>query len=118
MLQLAALLHKLLAGHVLDPKLNIQRIFSSGIMTVMSAWHIHGLQIRHVNDLGWLLLKRMVSDSALRSLSNLPSTQIMDAMTDRARSSQDHTIMRESFPVAWLLDRFYSERSCSTHCNK
>jgi len=117
-LQLAALLHKLLAGHLLDPKLNMQRIFSSGMMTVMSAWYTHRLQIRHVNDLGWLLLKRMVSDSGLRSLSNLPSTQIMDAMTDRARTPQDHTIMRESFPVTWLLDTFFSERSCSTHCNK
>jgi len=67
--QLAALLHKLLAGHVLDLKLDMQMVCASGTLAVLLACMKHGLANQHMNDLGWLLLKRMATDATLMSCS-------------------------------------------------
>ncbi len=40
---IAALIYRLVAGHLLDEKLNMQRVFASGVLPVLEAWSIYGL---------------------------------------------------------------------------
>ncbi len=72
---LAAFLHKLLAGHVLDVKLDMSRVCASGLTVVLQIWLCYHMSLRHVNDLALLLLKRIATDEVLRSCHN-PCPQI------------------------------------------
>ncbi len=72
---LAAFLHKLLAGHVLDVKLDMSRVCASGLAAVLQIWFCYHMTLRHVNDLALLLLKRVATDEGLRSCRN-PCPQI------------------------------------------
>ena len=67
MQDLAAFLHKLLAGHVLDVKLDMSRICASGLAAVLQFWLCSHMSFRHVNHLALLLLKRIATDERLRS---------------------------------------------------
>ncbi len=71
---IAALIYKLVAGHLLDEKLNMQRVFTSGLLPILEAWSIYGLTNLNLNLLGQLLLARMTTDAAVRS-----SDKILDA---------------------------------------
>ncbi len=53
---IAALVYKLVAGHLLDRKLNMQRVFTSGILPVLEAWSLCGLTYSDLNVLGHMLL--------------------------------------------------------------
>ncbi len=64
---IAALIYKLVAGHLLDEKLNMQRVFTSGLLPILEAWSICGLTNFDLNLLGQLLLTRMTTDAAVRS---------------------------------------------------
>ena len=64
---IAALIYKLVAGHLLDRKLNMQRVFTSGVLPVLEAWSLCGLTYLEMNVLGHMLLTRMTTDAALRS---------------------------------------------------
>ncbi len=63
----AALIYKLVAGHLLDRKLNMQRVFTSGVLPVLEAWSLYGLKDPEMNVLGHMLLTRMTTDAAARS---------------------------------------------------
>ncbi|KAL0054265.1 hypothetical protein WJX82_006384 [Trebouxia sp. C0006] len=63
---IAALIYRLVAGHLLDEKLNMQRVFTSGFLPVLEAWSIYGLTNLDLNTLGQLLLTRMTTDTTLR----------------------------------------------------
>ncbi|KAL0034155.1 hypothetical protein WJX77_000688 [Trebouxia sp. C0004] len=65
--EIAALIYRLVAGHLLDEKLNMQRVFTSGVLPILEAWSIYGLTSLDLNILGQMLLKRMTTDAALRS---------------------------------------------------
>ncbi len=64
---IAALIYKLVAGHLLDKKLNMQRVFTSGLLPILEAWSIYGLTSMALNALGQMLLTRMTTDAAVRS---------------------------------------------------
>ncbi len=64
---IAALIYKLVAGHLLDRNLNMQRVFTSGILPVLKAWSLCGLTYPEMNALGQMLLTRMTTDAAVRS---------------------------------------------------
>ncbi len=64
---MVALIYKLVAGHLLDEKLNMQRVFTSGLLPILEAWSIYGLTDWNLNLLGQLLLARMTTDAAVRS---------------------------------------------------
>ena len=64
---IAALIYKLVAGHLLDKKLNMQRVFTSGLLPVLEAWAMYRLTNLDLNLLGQLLLTRMATDAAVRS---------------------------------------------------
>ncbi len=64
---IAALIYRLAAGHLLDEKLNMQRVFTSGVLPVLEAWSIYGLKNLDLNTLGQMLLARMTTDATLRS---------------------------------------------------
>ncbi len=64
---IAALIYRLVAGHLLDEKLNMQRVFTSGVLPILEAWSIYGLTSLDLNMLGQMLLTRMTTDAALRS---------------------------------------------------
>jgi len=64
---IAALIYKLVAGHLLDKKLNMQRVFTSGVLPVLEAWSLCGLTCLEMNVLGQMLLTRMSTDAAVRS---------------------------------------------------
>ncbi len=64
---IAALIYRLVAGHVLDDKLNMQRVFISGVLPILEAWSIYGVKSLDLGLLGQLLLTRMTTDAALRS---------------------------------------------------
>ncbi len=51
----------------LDKKLNMQRVFTSGLLPILEAWSIYGLTNLNLKRLGELLLKRMTTDAAVRS---------------------------------------------------
>lgn len=59
---LAAFLHKLPAGHVLDFKLDMSRVCASGLTLVLQIWLYCDISLWHVNDLALLLLKRIATD--------------------------------------------------------
>ncbi len=63
---IAALICRLVAGHLLDEKLNMQRVFASGVLPVLEAWSIYGLANLDLNALGQMLLTRMTTDATLR----------------------------------------------------
>ena len=63
---IAALIYRLVAGHLLDENLNMQRVFTSGFLPVLEAWSIYGLTNLDLNTLGQLLLTRMTTDATLR----------------------------------------------------
>ncbi len=63
---IAALIYRLVAGHLLDEKLNMQRVFLSGFLPVLEAWSIYGLANLDLNTLGQMLLTRMTTDPTLR----------------------------------------------------
>ncbi len=66
---IAALIYKLVAGHLLDRELNMQRVFTSGLLPILEAWlfYPYGLTSMDLNALGLLLLTRMTTDVAVRS---------------------------------------------------
>ncbi|DBA65710.1 TPA: hypothetical protein ACH3X2_002757 [Trebouxia sp. C0005] len=64
---IAAWIYRLVAGHLLDEKLNMQRVFTSGLLPILEAWSIYGLTSMPVNALGQMLLTRMIADDTLRS---------------------------------------------------
>ena len=64
---IAALIYRLVAGHVLDEKLNMQRVFTSGLPPVLEAWSVYGLTSLDLDNLGHMLLTRMTTDVALGS---------------------------------------------------
>ncbi len=64
---IAALIYRLVAGHLLDEKLNMQRVFTSGVLPILEAWSIYGLTSLDLNILGQMLLTRMTTDAAVRS---------------------------------------------------
>ncbi len=64
---IASSIYKLIAGHLLDKKLNMQRVFTSGLLPILEAWSIYGLTNLNLKRLGELLLKRMTTDAAVRS---------------------------------------------------
>ncbi len=104
MCELAALLYKLLAGHILDPNLDMQKTFTSGLLPVMMAWSKHGVKIQPVNDLGWLLMKRIVADDTLRSLSNTTDESAARALQNPSPSPSELIVLRE----------FLCVRACSS----
>ncbi len=63
---IAALICRLVAGHLLDEKLSMQRVFASGVLPVLEAWSIYGLANLDLNTLGQMLLTRMTTDATLR----------------------------------------------------
>lgn len=65
--ELADLLHNLLSGHILNPNLDMQRMFTFGMVTTLRLWDTCQLTVQHGNDLGQLLLKRMAKDERLTS---------------------------------------------------
>ncbi len=75
MQDLAAFLQKLLAGHVLNVKLDMSRVCASGLAAVLQFWSRSHMSFRHVNHLALLLLKRIATDEGLRS-SNDPNSQM------------------------------------------
>ncbi len=62
---IAALIFKLVAGHLLDKKLNMQRVFTSGLLPILEVWSIRGLTKLDLSLLGQLLLTRMTTDAAV-----------------------------------------------------
>ncbi len=64
---IAALIYKLVAGHLLDEKLNMQRVFTSGLLPILEAWSSYGLTNLNLNLLGQMMLTRMTTDAAVRS---------------------------------------------------
>ncbi len=63
----ATLIYKLVAGHLLDDKLNIETVFDSGLLSVLEAWSLCGLKYPEINVLGHMLLTRMTTDAAVRT---------------------------------------------------
>ncbi|KAL0054519.1 hypothetical protein WJX82_010150 [Trebouxia sp. C0006] len=63
----AALIYKLVAGQLLDDKLNMQRVFTSGLLPVLKAWSLCGLKYPEINVLGCMLLTRLTTDAAVRT---------------------------------------------------
>jgi len=63
----AALIYKLVAGHLLDDKLNMETVFTSGLLPVLKAWSLCGLKYLEINVLGHMLLTRMTTDAAVRT---------------------------------------------------
>ncbi len=75
MQHLAAFLQRLLAGHVLNVKLDMSRVCASGLAAVLQFWSCPHMRFWHVNHLALLLLKRIATDEGLRS-SNDPNSQM------------------------------------------
>ena len=66
---IAALIYKLVVGHLLDRELNMQRVFTSGLLPILEAWSFYpyGLTSMDLNALGLMLLTRMTTNIAVRS---------------------------------------------------
>ncbi len=63
----AVLIYKLVAGHLLDDKLSMETVFTSGFLAVLKAWSLCGLKYPEINVLGHMLLTRMTTDAAVRT---------------------------------------------------
>ena len=73
---LFTLLHRLIIGHLLNPRLNMRGMYDGGFTTVMQEWSAFHMSLHPLNALASAMLKRMTIDS---DLCKMPAVDVQES---------------------------------------